>query len=265
MTERVDEQLAEERVTAESVGRVLLITMRRPERRNAVDAAMTAGLEAAVDRLEEDPDLWIGVLTGEGPAFCAGADLVAVAGGAADGIMTRRGGFGGLTRRERAKPLIAAVEGPAVAGGLELVLACDLVVASSAASFGLPEVKRSLLAYAGGTTRLPKRVPLNLAMELVLTGDPIDATRAYELGLVNQLCEPGSAVTSAVAMAERIAENAPLAVRESRLAVLDSLGLDDAEAMRRAARRSAALAGTEDSKEGPLAFVEKRPPRWTGR
>jgi enoyl-CoA hydratase len=252
-------------VEYEVQGHVAILTINRPEARNAVNGAVAAGMEAAIDRMEEDPDVWIGVLTGAGPAFSAGADLKAVASGEAGALATSRGGFAGLVRRERTKPLIAACDGPALAGGTEIVLSCDLVVASTNARFGVPEVKRSLAAAAGGLFRLAKVLPRNVATELVLTGDPITAERAHELGMVNELCEPGQALERALAFAERIAVNAPLAVRESLGVMRASEDVDDDEAFRLSNAAMARLSKTEDFAEGPRAFIEKREPRWQGR
>ena len=245
-------------------GRVAVITLNRPEARNAVSGELAQALEGAIDKLEADDDVWVGILAGNGPVFCAGADLKAVASGKAN-LGTSRGGFGGFVTLERTKPVIAAVEGPAVAGGCELVLACDLVVASSDAAFGLPEVKRSLVAMAGGTTRLPKRVPQNIAMELALTGDTMNAERAYQHGLVNILCEPGDAINEAMNLAERINANAPLAVRATRQAISQGAMVSDNEGIRIAVELFKPVAASEDAKEGPLAFVEKRLPEWKAR
>jgi enoyl-CoA hydratase len=245
--------------------RVAVITLNRPEARNAVNGEVAAEMEAAIDRLEEADDVWVGVINHTGPVFSAGADLKAIGAGKAAELATRRGGFAGLVRRDRTKPLIAAVDGPALAGGCEIVLACDLTVASRAASFGVPEVSRGLLAGAGALFRLPRALPLPMAMELALTGDPIDAERAYQLGLVNRLCEPGEATDEAVALAERICANAPLAVRISRQVMLASLAADDPSAWRLSADGFRELARTEDFAEGPRAFAEKRPPTWKGR
>ena len=245
-------------------GRVAVITLNRPEARNAVSGELAQALEGAIDKLEADDDVWVGILAGNGPVFCAGADLKAVASGKAN-LGTSRGGFGGFVTLERTKPVIAAVEGPAVAGGCELVLACDLVVASSDAAFGLPEVKRSLVAMAGGTTRLPKRVPQNIAMELALTGDTMNAQRAYQHGLVNILCEPGDAINEAMNLAERINANAPLAVRATRQAISQGAMVSDDEGIRIAVELFKPVAASEDAKEGPLAFVEKRLPEWKAR
>jgi enoyl-CoA hydratase len=244
--------------------RIAIITLNRPEARNAVSQQLAEDLEAAIDRLEADDALWIGILCGNGPAFCAGADLKAIASGEAR-LTTERGGFAGLVRRVRTKPLIAAVEGPAVAGGTEIVLSCDLVVASTTARFGLPEVKRSLVANAGGLFRLPRALPINVAMEMALTGDDLDAEAAHRHGLVNRLVQPGHALATAVELAEAVNANAPLAVRASRRVVLAARLLEDDEAFEVAANATREVFRTEDFREGPRAFVEKRSPIWTGR
>jgi enoyl-CoA hydratase len=246
-------------------GRVAIITLDRPEARNAVDPALASALEAAIDRLEADDDVWIGILAARGPVFCAGADLKAVAEGRAEGIITRRSGFAGICRRERTKPLIAAVDGPALAGGCEMVAACDLVVASTHASFGIPEVKRSLVAAAGGLFRLARKLPPNVAMAMALTGDPISAEQAYVHGLINELVEPGAVLDAALALAERITANAPIAVRLSRQVVLDGALAADDEAWRLSRKAYQEVLATEDFQEGPRAFVEKRPAIWKGR
>jgi len=252
-------------VEFETHGRVGVITINRPEARNAVNAEVANGIEAAVDRLEDDSELWVGVITGAGPVFCAGADLKAIAAGQAAAIQTARGGFGGFTARKRTKPVIAAVDGPALAGGTEIVLACDLVVASREARFGLPEVKRSLVAAAGGLFRLPRSIPPAIAMEVALTGDPLSAERAYALGLINELVEPGQALAAAFALAERVCANAPLAVRASRKVVVAALSANEDALWKATFDASREVFGTEDLAEGPRAFIEKRPPVWKGR
>ncbi|TMM03162.1 MAG: crotonase/enoyl-CoA hydratase family protein [Actinobacteria bacterium] len=244
---------------------VAVITIDRPQARNAVSPEVAQGIEAAIDAAEADEDVWVAVLAGTPPVFCAGADLKAIHEGRAADLSTARGGFGGVARRERSKPLIAAVEGAALAGGTEIVLACDLVVAAEDARFGVPEVKRGLIAAAGGLFRLGRKIPLNLAMECVLTGDPIDAPFAHRHGLVNSLCAPGEALQTAVGLAHRITANAPLAVRESRSIVLDCTGVDDAEAWRRSEESADRVFASEDVREGVAAFLEKRAPAWTGR
>ncbi|MCB1014911.1 MAG: crotonase/enoyl-CoA hydratase family protein [Acidimicrobiales bacterium] len=248
----------------ETRGHVAVITIDRPEARNAVNGEVAQGIEAAVDRMEADDDVWLGILTGNGPVFCAGADLKAINEGRGGELLTERGGFAGLVTRQRTKPVIAAVDGPALAGGTEIVLSCDLVVASTAARFGIPEVKRSLVAAGGGLWRLPRKLPINLAMELTLTGDPIEPERAYHFGLVNELCEPGEALDRAFALAERIAANAPLAVRESRRILMqyEDLGLDECVNQSNAAIMT--LGSTADFSEGLMAFIEKRDPNWQG-
>ena len=246
-------------------GHVIIATINRPEARNAVNDVVARGIEQAVDQLESDDDLWIGILTGVPPVFSAGADLKMMSAGLGTQLTTERGGFAGLTRRERVKPIIAAVDGPALAGGTELVLACDLVVASSAASFGIPEVKRSLVAAGGGLFRLPRRLPFNVAMQCALTGDPIDAESAHRFGFVNQLTQPGEALDGARALAARIAANAPVAVRETRRVMIAAALADDSTAWRLSEEAMGVAISSADFSEGLAAFIEKRAPVWTGR
>ncbi|MDP7066534.1 MAG: crotonase/enoyl-CoA hydratase family protein [Acidimicrobiales bacterium] len=247
----------------EKNGNVCRFTLDRPDARNAVNYDVSSEMEAHLDEFEADDSAWVGILAANGPVFSAGADLKAVSSG--QGIETEKGGFAGLVRYPRSKPLIAAVDGAALAGGLEIVLACDLVVASPLATFGIPEVKRSLIAGAGGLFRLPAALAQNVAMEMALTGDPISAQRAFDLGLVNLLSEPGSVVAAAEDLAAQISVNAPIAVRESRKVVLESHGVPDAEGWEITRNHFRAVVKTEDFKEGPLAFVEKRDPVWKGR
>jgi enoyl-CoA hydratase len=247
-------------------GAVAVLVMDRPEARNAVDGRMAVAIEAAVDALEADDTLQVGVVSHTGPVFSAGADLKAVARGERDAIKTERGGFAGVERAAREKPLIAAVDGPALGGGCEIALACDLVVASTRARFGLPEVSRGLLATSGGITRLTWAIPPRIAMEMILTGEPIDAGRAADLGLVNRVVEPGEATAVAVLLAEQIARNAPLSVRAARRLAHEAATHGDEERLRQLADREwARLFETEDYVEGPRAFAEKRPPQWKGR
>ena len=252
-------------VELEVNGNVLVMRINRPEARNAVNGDVAQGIEAGVDRLEDDDSLWVGVLTGTKEFFSAGADLKLINAGRAGEMMTERGGFAGLVGRTRTKPLIAAVEGPALAGGTEITLACDLVVASTASRFGIPEVKRNLVAGGGGLFRLPRVLPRNVAMELGLTGDPIDAERAYHFGLVNRLAEPGTAIDVALALAGEITANAPLAVQKTRALMIELAEADDEVGFRRSNEAMAELFGSEDMGEGLTAFIEKRPPVWKGR
>ena len=234
--------------------------MHREAKRNAVDRAMADALDAALNRLEDDHELWVGVLAGTPTVFSAGSDL-----NAGGDYVTERGGEYGLIRRQRRKPLIAAVEGAALGGGMEMVLTCDLVAASREARFGLPEVRIGALPSSAGLFRGPQVLPLNLARELILTGEPIDAERAHAAGFVNLLTEPGAAVDGALALAGRICETAPLAV-QACLGVVNGLiraGDDQGWAATTAAGTS--LRGTDDMEEGIRAFMEKRPPRWSGR
>jgi enoyl-CoA hydratase len=256
-------------VDYEKQGNVGIITINRPGARNAVNSDVAQGIESAIDQIESDDEVWVGILTGarteKGYIFCAGADLkqMAVDPG---GMQTERGGFGGFVTRERTKPVIAAVDGPALAGGTELVLAADLVVASRTAVFGIPEVKRNLVAAAGGLFRLPRKIPRNIAMELALTGRlDFPAQRAYDFGWVNRLCDEGEALETARGLAAEIAENAPLAVRESRKIVLEATDQPDDVGWKMSGDGIMKMFGTEDFGEGLTAFAEKRKPVWKGR
>jgi enoyl-CoA hydratase len=252
-----------EKVLVEDRGAVTIITINRPEAKNAIDAEVARGLAAAADRLEANADLAVGVLTGAGETFCAGFDLKAFLRGETATIPGR--GFGGITEFARRKPLIAAVEGWALAGGWELVLACDLVVASETARFGFPEVKRGLVAAGGGLVRLPRRMPYLIAMEIALTGDPLAAARAAGFGLINQLVAPGTALESAITLAETVAANAPLAVQASREIVRSAQDGPEADGFANQKPIVAPVFASEDAKEGALAFKEKRVPKWAGR
>jgi len=257
-------------VQYETQGRVAVITLNRPDARNAVNGDVANGMEAAIDQLDGDADIWVGVLRAntegqERPVFSAGADLKAINSGQAGSLATKRGGFGGITYRERNKPIIVAVDGLATAGGLEIVLACDLVVATTRSSFGLAEVKRNLIAGAGGLFRLPRAIGQAAAMEAILTGEPFTAQRAYELGLVSRLVEPGQAFDEAMRLAERITAAAPLAVYASRKVVLAAAYEDDETLKKMTNTLFADVLNSEDTKEGLTAFIEKRTPNWTGR
>jgi enoyl-CoA hydratase len=246
-------------------GRCAVITIDRPNARNSVNPEVAQGIEAAIDAVESDDAIWVAILTGTPPVFSAGADLKAIGEGRAAGLSTERGGFAGITRRERTKPIIAAVEGAALAGGTEIVLSCDLVVAGEDSRFGIPEVKRGLVAAAGGLFRLGRKIPINVAMECTLTGDPIGAPQAHSFGLVNELAPSGGALDAARALAERITTNAPLAVSESRKVVLAGTDADDETAWRLTMEANQVVHGSEDLKEGVQAFIEKRAPEWKGR
>ena len=244
-------------------GPVLVITINRPRQRNAMTRSAGQLIAAAVERLDSDPGLSVGVLTGAGGTFCAGMDLKRFAAGEAASLPVL--GFGGLVGRPPRKPLIAAVEGHAVAGGFELVLACDLVVAGRSAVFGLPEVRRGLVARGGALFRLPQRIPMAQAMEYILTGDTFDAARAEELGLVNRVVDAGSALDGALELAQHIAANAPLALMVSKQVVNESGDWPGSESFERQAPLTDPVFASEDAHEGAVAFAEKRRPRWTGR
>ena len=244
-------------------GRVLLITINRPDQRNAVNAAVAAGIAGALDELDADAGLSVGVLFGVGKGFCAGMDLKAFVTGERPFIEGR--GFAGITQRAAEKPLIAAVEGFALAGGLEVALACDLIVAARGARLGIPEVKRGLVAAGGGLLRLPRALPRNVAMEMALTGDPIDAERAHELGLVNRLTEPGEALSAALELAETIAANGPLALAATKRILVQSPDWPDSEFFERQQPFRDSAFDSEDAREGATAFAERRAPEWKGR
>ena len=251
-------------VEVERNGRVGIIRLNRPEARNAVNGELAKGVEAALDEFEADDEIQAVVLTGNGPTFCAGADLKLVAVGKGAEMATEKGNFAGIVRRNYPKPLIAAVNGPALAGGFEIMLACDLVVAADHATFGLPEVKRGLFAAAGALIRLPKRVPLATATEMAITGDPIDANRALQLGLVNRVVPVAQVVDEALALAARIAANGPLAIKNSLRMVREAGDLNEEEAWPRNFELAMEVFASKDSIEGATAFAEKREPRWTG-
>ncbi|WP_219506158.1 crotonase/enoyl-CoA hydratase family protein [Nonomuraea ceibae] len=242
---------------------VLVITINRPHARNAITQAVAEDIAAALDLLDSRDDLSVGVITGAGGAFCSGMDLKAFARGERPRVEGR--GFAGLTEAPPRKPLIAAVEGPAVAGGWEIVLACDMVVAARTARFGLPEVKRGLVATAGGLLRLPNRVSEQLAMEFALTGDLLLAERAYQIGLVNRLSEEGEALRTALDLAATISANGPLAVEASKRVIRQHTRWPEEERFARQRLITDPVIASADAAEGARAFAEKRPPRWTGR
>jgi enoyl-CoA hydratase len=249
-------------VLTEEDGAVLVITINRPEARNAVNGAVAQGISAALDELDSRKDLSIGVLTGAGGTFCSGMDLKGFLTG--DNPSTESRGFGGITQGPPAKPLIAAVEGYALAGGCEVALSCDMIVAARDAQFGLPEPKRGLVAAAGGLLRLPKRIPFHIAMEIALTGDRYPAERMAELGLVNRLTEPGQALAAATELALKVAENAPLALAATKKIIVESADWDAAEMWRKQGEITMPVFGSKDAQEGPAAFAEKRKPVWKG-
>ena len=250
-------------VRTERDGRTLVITIDRPQARNAVDRSAAEGVAAALDLLEADPELTIGILTGAGGTFSSGMDLKAFLQTGERPEVDGRG-LAGLTLTPPTKPMIAAVEGYALAGGFEMALACDLIVAAENAVFGLPEVKRGLIAGSGGLLRLPHRVPLAVAMEHAMTGEPLTAVDAHGWGLVNRLTRPGEALAGARALAAQIAENGPLAVRATKALVAEAAGTMGEGAWERQNEVLAEVLASADAREGAAAFVEKRRPVWTG-
>jgi len=249
-------------VEFEKRNNVAILTLNRPDARNAISPEVSQAMAQHLDEIEADPALRIVVITGRGEVFSAGADLKVVAQGRADDIARGKGGFAGIVSRDFPKPVIGAVNGPALAGGFEIVLSCDLVVAADTARFGIPEVKRGLMAAAGGLIRLPKRVPLAIALELAMTGDPIDAARALQLGLVNRVVPAASVLDEALALTDRIGENSPIAVRNSRQLVREAGELSEAEGWKRTLELMMPVFESGDAVEGATAFAEKRPPVW---
>jgi enoyl-CoA hydratase len=252
-----------EPVLTERRANVLLITLNRPEVRNAVNAALAAGVAGALEELDGDDELSVGVLTGSGGFFCAGMDLGAFVKGESPWFGDR--GFAGIAQRSSRKPLIAAIEGFAVAGGMEIALACDLIVAAKGAKIGIPEAKRSLVAAGGALLRLPRRMPYHVVMELALTGDPLPAERFHEFGVVNSLAEPGSAVEVALELAGRLAKNGPLALVASKRILQEQFDWSSAEMWDKQGAISGPVFASEDAKEGANAFKEKRDPVWQGQ
>lgn len=252
-------------VERERRGNVEILTINRPEARNAINGDVSKAMSSALDELAEDPEAWVVILTGAGDkAFSAGMDLKAFASGEGNSIIGASGGFAGITQRDFPKPLIAAVNGSCLAGGCEIMLACDLVVAAEHATFGIPEAKRGLVAGAGGLIRLPKRLPMAIALELGLTGDPIDAKRALELGLVNRVVPAERLMDEALSLAGTIAENAPLAVRWTKKVMRQAADLPEAEGWKLNAEAIGVVFSSKDAMEGPIAFAEKRKPNWRG-
>jgi enoyl-CoA hydratase len=255
--------MSESPVLTERSDSVLLITLNRPEQRNAVNGALADGVAAAIDELDGDDALAAAVLTGAGKGFCSGMDLAAFAAGERPWHPER--GFAGIVQKPSRKPIVAAVERFAVAGGLEVALACDLIVASAGAQLGIPEVKRSLVAAGGALLRLPRRIPSGVAIEMALTGEPISAERGHELGLVNRIAEPGGTVDAALELARLIAANGPLAVAATKTIISEQWDWPEAEFWQRQGEISGPVFVSQDAREGALAFTEKREPVWTGR
>ena len=249
-------------VTTEVEDGVLIVTINRPEARNAMNKAAAEGIAAAMDRLEAEDELRVAILTGAGGTFCSGMDLKGFLRGESPSIEGR--GFGGLSQWTPKKPLIAAVDGYALAGGMELALSCDLIVANSGAKFGIPEAKRGLAAAAGGLIKLPRQIPPRIAMELALTGDFIDAQRAYALGFINRIVD-GPALDGAKELARAVAANGPLALIASKAIIRDSHEWTEAEMWQKQASYIAPVFVSQDAREGSLAFAEKRKPNWQGK
>ena len=241
---------------------IIIITLNRPEAKNAANKALSEGVAAALDRLDGDDDLRVGIITGAGGTFCSGMDLKAFLTGELPFVAGR--GFAGLTEAPPKKPLIAAVNGYALAGGFEIMLACDLVVANKDAKFGIPEAKRGLAAAAGGLVRLPRQIPPRLAMELALTGDFITAGRAYEMGLINRVTE-GDALDGALALAASITANGPLAVARSKQVIVESREWSEDAMWNKQSETLGNLFMTEDAREGAAAFAQKRKAEWKGK
>ncbi len=255
-------ETATELVLTERHDGVLTITINRPAQRNAVNREVAVQVASALDLLDSDPSLSVGVLTGAGGTFSAGMDLKAFANGQTPILPGR--GFGGVTQAVVRKPLVAAVEGWALGGGFEMALGCDLIVAAEDAKFGLPEVKRGLIAGEGGVIRLPQRIPYHVALKVLLTGEPVSAVDAKQYGLVSELTASGAALAGALELARRIAGNAPLALAKVKQVLRDTQGLNDSEAFARQAKDAHSLLDSEDAHEGALTFAEKRAPIWRG-
>jgi enoyl-CoA hydratase len=249
-------------VLTEVRGGILIVTLNRPEARNAANRALAEGVAAAMDRLDAEDDLRVGIITGAGGTFCSGMDLKGFLRGELPSLPGR--GFAGLTEAPPKKPLIAAVDGYALAGGFEVMLACDLIVANKDAKFGIPEAKRGLAAAAGGLVRLPRQINPRLAMELALTGDFMPATRAYEMGLINRICD-GAALDAALELAASITANGPLAVAASKRVIVESRDWSEAEMWKKQQEIVGGVFASSDAREGAAAFAEKRAPNWQGK
>ncbi|MEM7017202.1 MAG: enoyl-CoA hydratase-related protein [Pseudomonadota bacterium] len=252
-------------VEFEKQGNLAMITLNRPEARNAVNGEVASSMEAILDDYESDPDLWAAILMANGSVFCAGADLKEIAAGRGHQLGTAKGGFAGLVKRARTKPLIAAIRGSALAGGTEIALSCDMIVCAEDTQFGLPETKRSLVAAAGGLFRLPRAIGMAPALEAIMTGDPIPAERAYQLGMVNYMVPEAEVVATAKSLAERVTAAAPLAVQHSRSVAIQAFTEEDETLWQASFKAFSENAKTEDYQEGPRAFIEKRSPLWKGK
>ncbi len=252
--------MSDQRLVTEVQGRVLVITMTRPEKRNAIDGEMTAALDAALNQLDDDPELWAGVLTGGPLMFCAGTDMAKTS-----GTPTERGGIYGVVGRTRVKPLIAAVEGIAFGGGFEIAMACDMIIAASNARFALPEVKRGLVASSGALFRASRVLPINVAKQLLMSGAELSPLDGHRLGLINEVTDPGEALNGALRWAQMITANAPIAVQQSLQAVESIAAANDDDYWTISQDARSVNGSTEDAKEGVNAFFEKRSPEWTGR
>ena len=251
--------MSEQRTHLAVQDHVLIITMTRPAKRNAIDGDMTLALDSALNRLEDEPDLWAAIITGGPEMFCAGTDMAATS-----GTPTERGGIYGVVGRPRTKPLIAAVEGVAFGGGFEVAMACDMIVAATNARFGLPEVKRGLVATSGAIFRASRVLPLNIAKQIMLTGTELSPVEGHRHGMVNELCKPGEALRTALALATQITANSPISVQQS-LQAMDALtSANDDEGWVLTAKAKKVINESADAKEGVAAFFEKRPPVWKG-
>ncbi|MDF1832945.1 MAG: enoyl-CoA hydratase-related protein [Porticoccaceae bacterium] len=251
--------MSEQRTRVEVQNHVIIITMTRPKKRNAIDGEMTLALDAALNRLEDESDLWAAIITGGPEMFCAGTDMAATS-----GTPTERGGVYGVVGRTRTKPLIAAVEGVAFGGGFEVAMACDMIVAATNARFGLPEVKRGLVATSGAIFRASRVLPLNIAKQVMLTGTELSPAEGHRHGMVNELCEPGQALQTALTLAAQITANSPVSVQQSLQAIDALASANDNQGWALTAKAKQVINESDDAREGVAAFFEKRPPIWKG-